>query len=133
MYKNTEHITRILDFGTEGEGIAKIDGYTVFVPGAVKDDLARILIIKENKNFGYGKLLEIIEPSHLRTEPLCPVFSKCGGCSMQAVTYEGQLEFKKDKVLQALRRIGGFEDAQISSVTGSSSCYRYRNKARLYL
>ena len=130
MYKNTEHITRILDFGTEGEGIAKIDGYTVFVPGAVKDDLARILIIKENKNFGYGKLLEIIEPSPLRTEPLCPVFSKCGGCSMQAVTYEGQLEFKKDKVLQALRRIGGFDDAQISSVTGSSSCYRYRNKAQ---
>lgn len=130
MYKNTEHITRILDFGTEGEGITKIDGYTVFVPGAVKDDLARILIVKENKNFGYGKLLEIIEPSPLRTEPLCPVFSKCGGCSLQAVTYEGQLEFKKDKVLQALRRIGGFGDAQIFSVAGSSLCYRYRNKAQ---
>ncbi len=130
MYKNTEHITRILDFGTEGEGICKIDGYTVFVPNAVKGDLARIRIVKENKNFGYGKLLEVVEPSPLRSEPVCPVFSKCGGCSMQSVTYDGQLDFKKDKVLQALRRIGGFENVLISSVTGSSPCYRYRNKAQ---
>ncbi len=130
MYKNTEHTVRISDFGTEGEGICKIDGYTVFVPNAVKGDLAKILIVKENKSFGYGKLLEIVEASPLRTEPLCPVFSKCGGCSMQSVSYEAQLDYKKDKVLQALRRIGGFEDASITSVTGSTPCYNYRNKAQ---
>ena len=130
MYKNTEHITKVLDFGTEGEGICKIDGFTVFVPSAVKGDTVKILIVKENKNFGYGKLLEVIEPSPLRTEPLCPVFSKCGGCTMQSVSYDGQLDYKKDKVLQALRRIGGFEDIEIDSVTGSNPCYRYRNKAQ---
>ncbi len=130
MYKNTEHTVRIEDFGTEGEGICKIDGYTVFVPSAVKGDLAKILIIKENRSFGYGKLIEVIEPSPIRTEPICPVFSKCGGCSMQAVSYAAQLEHKKDKVLQVLRRIGGFENAEITSVTGSSPYYNYRNKAQ---
>ena len=130
MYKNTEHITRITAFGNDGEGIAKIDSFTVFVPNAVKGDLARILIIKEKKSYGYGKLLEIIEPSPLRTAPACDIFGKCGGCSMQGVSYEGQLEYKKEKVLEALRRIGGFKDAKIDSVTGSSPCFNYRNKAQ---
>ncbi len=130
MYKNTEHITRILSFGADGEGIAKIDGFTVFVPSAVKGDLARILIIKEKKSYGYGKLLEIIEPSPLRTVPVCDIFGKCGGCSMQSVSYENQLEYKREKVLEALRRIGGFKDAKIDSVTGSAPCFNYRNKAQ---
>ncbi len=130
MYKNTTHTVTITDFGTEGEGICKIDGYTLFVPNAVKGDVAEVLVVKENKNFGFGKLLNVIEPSPLRTEPLCPVFSKCGGCSMQSVNYDAQLEFKKDKVLQSLIRIGGFQDACITSVTGSDPCYHYRNKAQ---
>lgn len=130
MYKNTEHITEILAFGADGEGIAKPDGFTVFVPGAVKGDLVRILIIKEKKNYGYGKLLEVIEPSPMRTEPLCDVFQKCGGCSMQSIDYKYQLEYKKNKVLDSLKRIGGFENAEIDSVTGSDPCYHYRNKAQ---
>lgn len=130
MYKNTEHTVRITDFGTDGEGICKIDGYTVFVPSAVKGDLCRILVVKENKSYGYGKLLEVIEPSRLRTVPLCPVFGKCGGCSMQSVSYENQLEYKRNKVTEALRRIGGFTDIEVSSVTGSGKQYRYRNKAQ---
>ena len=130
MYKNTEHITEIVAFGADGEGIAKPDGFTVFVPGAVKGDIARILIIKEKKNFGYGKLLEVIEPSPLRTEPRCDVYQKCGGCSMQSVEYSHQLEYKKNKVLDCLIRIGGFSEAKIDSVTGSNPCYNYRNKAQ---
>ena len=130
MYKNTEYITPIIDFGTDGEGIAKPDGYTVFVPSAVKGDLAKILIVKEKKHYGYGKLLEVIEPSPLRTQPACDVSAKCGGCSMQSVKYEHQLEYKSGKVLEALRRIGGFENAVINSVTGSDPCYHYRNKAQ---
>ena len=130
MYKNTTHTVTITDFGTEGEGICKIDGYTLFVPNAVKGDVAEVLVVKENKNFGFGKLLKVTRPSPLRTEPLCPVFSKCGGCSMQSVSYDAQLDFKKDKVLQSLIRIGGFQDACITSVTGSDPCYHYRNKAQ---
>lgn len=130
MYKNTEHITPIEAFGADGEGIARLDGYTVFVPSAVKGDLAKILIVKEKKHYGYGKLLEVIEPSPLRTQPPCDVFSKCGGCTMQSVSYEQQLEYKKNKVLDALQRIGGFENARIDSVTGSDPRYHYRNKAQ---
>lgn len=130
MYKNTEHIVTFTAFGNDGEGICKIDSFTVFVPNAVKGDKAKILIIKEKKNYGYGKLLEIIEPSPLRTAPVCDIFGKCGGCSMQGVSYEAQLDYKSNKVLEALRRIGGFKDAEISSVTGSCPSLNYRNKAQ---
>ncbi len=130
MYKNTEHIVPVIAFGNDGEGICKIDSFTVFVPNAVKGDRAKILIIKEKKSYGYGKLLEIIEPSPLRTAPVCDIFTKCGGCSMQGVSYDSQLEYKADKVLEALRRIGGFRDAKIDSVIGSNPCYHYRNKAQ---
>ncbi len=130
MYKNTEHIVPVVAFGNDGEGICKIDSFTVFVPNAVKGDLARILIIKEKKSYGYGKLLEVVEPSPLRSAPICDIFGKCGGCSMQSVSYDAQLEYKSNKVLEALRRIGGFRDAEISSVTGSNPCYHYRNKAQ---
>ncbi len=130
MYKNTEHIVPVIAFGNDGEGICKIDSFTVFVPNAVKGDLAKILIIKEKKSYGYGKLLEIVEPSPLRSAPVCDIFGKCGGCSMQGVSYEAQLDYKKNKVLEALRRIGGFRDAEITSVTGSEPCLNYRNKAQ---
>ena len=130
MYKNKIYTTPVIAFGSDGEGIAKPDGFTVFVPSAVKGDVAEVLIVKEKKNFGYGKLLNVIEPSPLRTEPLCDVFEKCGGCSMQSVTYEAQLDYKKNKVLDALTRIGGFKDTRIDSVTGSDPCYYYRNKAQ---
>lgn len=130
MYKNTEHITPIVAFGADGEGIAKPCGFTVFVPSAVKGDLARILIVKEKKNYGYGKLLEVIEPSPLRAAPECESFPKCGGCTMQSISYEHQLEYKKNKVADALTRIGNFEDPCILSVTGSNPCYHYRNKAQ---
>lgn len=130
MYKNTIHTAEITAFGADGEGIAKPEGFTVFVPSAVKGDIAEILIVKEKKNFGYGKLLNVIKPSPLRIEPQCDVFGKCGGCSMQSVKYEAQLEYKKNKVQDALRRIGGFNDAVVSTVTGSDPCYHYRNKAQ---
>ena len=130
MYKNTEHITEIIGFGSDGEGIAKPDGFTVFVPSAVKGDIVRIRIIKEKKNFGYGKLLEVITPSPLRTAPACDVFPKCGGCSMQSVDYRYQLEYKRDKVSDCLTRIGGFTNVTIASVTGSEPHLFYRNKAQ---
>ena len=130
MYKNTKHTVEIIDFGTDGEGICRIDGYTVFVPSAVKGDIAEILVVKENKSYGYGKLIEVKTPSPLRTNATCPVFGKCGGCSMQSVSYIGQLEYKKEKVLSALKRIGGFENTLVETVTPSPFEYRYRNKAQ---
>ena len=75
MYKNTKHTVTIEANGAGGEGIARIDGYTVFVPYAVRGDIAEILIVKENKNFAYGKLLGLLKPSEERTEPRCPLFA----------------------------------------------------------
>ena len=130
MYKNTEHVKKIEALTSDGDGIARIDGYTVFIPSAVVGDTVRFLVVKENKRFGYGKLLEIISPSPDRVQAKCPVFSKCGGCSLQAMSYDSQLEFKRKKVEDSLIRIGGFKDAKVCDIIKSEPCYYYRNKAQ---
>ena len=130
MYKNTEHTKVIEAMTSEGSGIARIDGYTVFIPGAITGDTARFLVVKENKKYGFGKLLEIITPSPNRTEPECATFSKCGGCTLSAMKYSAQLEFKRKKVYDALVRIGGFTDIGDVDIIPSSPCYGYRNKAQ---
>lgn len=131
MYKNTTHTVTINALSSEGAGIARLEnGLTVFVPCAVTGDVAEILIIKETKSYAVAKLLSIIKPSSQRTAPLCPIFQKCGGCDLQALSYDAQLEFKKDKVLSALQRIGGFDGITANSVTGSSEIFSYRNKAQ---
>ena len=131
MYKNTIHTVTISALSSEGAGIAHLEnGLTVFVPCAVTGDTAEVLIIKETKSYAVAKLLSIKEPSSERTSPPCPIFQKCGGCDLQSLNYDAQLEFKKDKVLSALQRIGGFEGAAIGSVTGSREIFFYRNKAQ---
>lgn len=130
MYKNTEH-TKIIDAMTsEGSGIARIDGYTVFIPGAITGDTVRFLVVKENKKYGFGKLLEIINPSPDRVAPECATFSKCGGCTLSAMNYSAQLEFKRKKVYDAITRIGGFTDIENIDIIPSNPCYGYRNKAQ---
>ena len=130
MYKNTEHTKIIEAMTSEGDGIARIDGYAVFIPGSIVGDTVRFLVVKENKNFGYGKLLEIISPSSDRTEAKCPIFTKCGGCTLSAMNYKAQLEFKRKKVQNALSRIGGFKDIKVDDIIASEPYYRYRNKAQ---
>lgn len=129
MYKNTTHTVDITAFSSEGTGIAKIDGYTVFVPSAVLGDKAEILVVKENKNYGYGKLMRILEPSPLRYDAPCPLSQKCGGCDLQSVSYEGQLEFKRKKVEDSIVRIGGFDGFEVKEIVGSEPNLHYRNKA----
>lgn len=129
MYKNTTHTVDITAFSSEGSGIAKIDGYTVFVPSAVLGDKAEILVVKENKNYGFGKLLRILEPSPLRCDAPCSLSQKCGGCDLQSVSYEGQLEFKRKKVEDAIVRIGGFDGFKVTEIVGSDPSLYYRNKA----
>ncbi len=129
MYKNTTHTVDITAFSSEGSGIAKIDGYTVFVPSAVLGDKAEILVVKENKNYGFGKLLRVLEPSPLRCGAPCTLSQKCGGCDLQSVSYEGQLEFKRKKVEDAIVRIGGFEGFEVKEIVGSDPSLHYRNKA----
>ena len=105
--KNDEFELEITDLGSTGEGIGKIDGYTLFVKDALIGDKVRVKVMKTKKNYGYARMLEIIEPSEYRVESECPVARQCGGCQLQHCSYEKQLSWKEEKVANCLRRIGG--------------------------
>lgn len=128
--KNEIYELNITDLGNNGEGIGKIDGYTLFVEGALPGEKVRVLAVKVNKNFGYGKLIEIIEPSSDRIVPACPSADKCGGCSLQHLRYSAQLEYKRNKVEQCIKRIGGFTNATALPTISMDEPINYRNKAQ---
>ena len=120
----------IEDMGHDGEGIGKAEGYTLFVKDTVIGDRAEVKIMKAKKNYGYARLLKVLAPSPDRTEPRCPIARACGGCQLQFLSYEKQLEFKKNKVLGNLQRIGGFAGIQAERAIGMENPWRYRNKAQ---
>ena len=96
--------------GVGGEGIGKVDGYTLFVKDAVIGDVAEVKVMKAKKHYGYARLMKILQPSKDRVEPVCPVARQCGGCQIQALNYEKQLEFKHNKVRNNLIRLGGIPE-----------------------
>lgn len=139
MQKNDIVKVVIEDMGINGEGIGKIEGYTLFIKDAVIGDVAEVRIIKAKKSYGYAKLLKVLEPSEFRTAPRCPYARKCGGCQIQELSYKKQLEFKEKKVRNNLVRIGGMPEELADQVmepimgmkgSGEDAPYRYRNKAQ---
>ena len=128
--KNETVEVKIIDMNNDGEGVGKLDGYTLFIKDSIIGDFVEAKIIKAKKNYGYARLVKIIEPSPHRVEPRCPVARKCGGCQLQALDYKEQLRFKSDKVKNNLERIGGLKDVTIHPVIGMDEPYRYRNKAQ---
>lgn len=131
LKKNEECIITIEDIGSEGEGIGKLDGYTLFVKNALVGDKVRVRAMKLKKNFGYARLIEIIEPSSDRVKPACDIADKCGGCSLMHLNYDKQLEYKQNKVINCLNRIGGFNlEYEIEPIMGMEDPYYYRNKAQ---
>lgn len=128
--KNQEYIIEITDLGNHGEGIGKIEGYTLFVKGALPKEKVKVLVVKTNKTYGYGKLIEIITPSTDRVEPQCPVANRCGGCTLQHLKYEAQLLQKQNKVRENIKRIGGFENINVNPTIGMDMPYHYRNKSQ---
>lgn len=128
--KNDLVTIEIKDCGVDGEGIGKTDGFTVFVKDAVIGDSVRAKIMKAKKNYGYGRLMEIVTPSPYRVKPVCPIARQCGGCQLQALSYGQQLKFKEKKVRGHLERIGGFQDIPMEPIIGSDVPYHYRNKAQ---
>lgn len=130
--KNDLIQVKIETMGSEGEGIAKVDGFPFFIKDTVAGDQAMIRIIKLKKNYGYGRLEQLLVPSPDRVEPRCPVAKACGGCTMQHLSYEKQLEYKWNKVRNCLERIGGFVDIQekMEPVLGMEEPFYYRNKAQ---
>ena len=130
-YRKNDIVTLdIEDCGVDGEGIGKADGFTVFVKDAVIGDRVTAKIMKAKKNYGYGRLIEILKPSPYRVEPKCAFARQCGGCQLQALSYEQQLAFKKKKVRGHLERIGGFTELPMEPIIGMDEPYHYRNKAQ---
>ncbi len=134
LEKNDIVTIRIEDMGNEGEGIGKVDGFPLFVKGAVPGDLVKVKVMKAKKNYAFAHLEEVVEPSPYRATPPCPVASPCGGCSLQHVSYEAQLQYKQNKVRNDLIHIGGFDAEYIDSISepiiGMEEPYHYRNKAQ---
>lgn len=130
-FKKNDLLTVVIeDMGHDGEGIGKAAGYTLFIKDAVIGDTVEAKIMKAKKNYGYARLMKVLKPSPYRVEPKCPCARACGGCQLQFLSYEKQLEFKKNKVKGNLERIGGFEQVEIEKVIGMEHPWRYRNKAQ---
>ncbi len=118
------------DMGHTGAGIGKIDGFTVFVEGAVVGDTVQVKIVELKKSYGFGKIIEFIEHSPHRVESECSVSDLCGGCQLQNIKYEEQLKLKKKMVVDNLERIGGISSISVNDVIGMETPFRYRNKAQ---
>ena len=130
IIKNKDYELTIEDITLSGEGVGKIDGYALFVKDALVGDRIIARVVKVKKNYGYGRLMKILEPSKDRVEPACKVASACGGCTMMAMSYEKQLEFKTNLIKNNLAHIGGITDIEIPLTLGMENPYRYRNKAQ---
>jgi 23S rRNA (uracil1939-C5)-methyltransferase len=134
MQKNESVTVAIQDIGVNGEGIGRVNGYTLFIKDAVIGDVVEARVTKAKKNYGYARLMKIITPSEHRVEPACKFARKCGGCQIQEMSYEKQLEFKQNKVLGNLERIGGFSPELLADVfgpiIGMEKPFGYRNKAQ---
>ena len=126
--KNDEITVLISGVTDEGAGVGRIDGFAVFVPYALPGETVRAHIIKVAKNYAVGKLIELIDASPDRVEPVCPHFYKCGACSLLHMNYTAQLEFKRRIVVDALERIGGFTGVKVEPTVGMDEPFRYRNK-----
>ena len=125
--KNKEYVVEIIDNGYEGEGIAKIEDFTIFIKGAIKGEICKILIVKVNKSFAFGKLLEVIQKSEYRVEADCTTYNRCGGCSLRHVKYEQTLKMKKDMVQNLVNKTLT-TPITVNNVIGMEQPFHYRNK-----
>ena len=127
--KNKEYIVEIIDNGFQGEGIAKIEGFTIFIPNAIKGEKAKILIVKVLTSHAFGKIIEVIEPSKFRIESDCATYKRCGGCSLRHIKYEETLKMKQNAV-QSLVNKTLKTKIQVQETLGMENPYHYRNKAQ---
>ena len=128
--KNKEYVVDILDNGFEGEGICKIDNYTIFVPGAIKGEKIKILIVKVLTSHAFGKIIEIIEKSNHRVEPDCKCYKRCGGCNLRHIDYEETLNMKQN-IVQNLVNKTLKTSIKVKPTWGMGNPYNYRNKLQM--
>lgn len=129
LEKNQEHIVTIEGYSNEGAGVARIDGFVVFVAGALRGEVCRVLILKVLKSAAFAKVVELLAPSAHRVAPDCPYFPRCGGCTYRHADYAEELALKRQRVQDNLARIGG-SDVVVEEILGAAETARYRNKAQ---
>lgn len=127
--KNKEYLVEIIDQGFEGEGIAKIEGFTIFIEGAIKGEKCRILIVKVTSSHAFGKLVEILEKSKYRVEPDCATYKRCGGCNLRHIDYEENLNIKQNTVQNLVNKTLN-NKIKVEMTVGMGNPYNYRNKAQ---
>ena len=127
--KNKEYVVEIIDNGFEGEGIAKINDFTIFVPNAIKGEKVKILIVKVLKSYGYGKIIDLLEKSIDRVESDCNTYKRCGGCSLRHIKYEKTLEMKQNAVQSLVDKFLK-NKIEVQKTLGMENPYYYRNKAQ---
>ena len=127
--KNEEYVVNIIDNGFEGEGIAKIEGYTIFIAGAMKGEKCKILIVKVTASHAFGKIIEILEKANARKESDCSTYKRCGGCSLRHIEYNATLEMKQKMVQNLVNKT--LECAvEVEPTIGMENPVHYRNKAQ---
>lgn len=124
------HVT-VADLTHEGKGVAKIDGYPLFIEGVLPGETGEIEVTKLNKGYGFARLIRLDQASEERVEPPCPVYDECGGCQMQHLSYEGQMNMKYSQVRNVINRIAKLPDVPVYPVLGLEDPWRYRNKAQV--
>ncbi len=130
MKKNDIVTVTIEDMSSEGLGVGRSNGLTLFVKDTIIGDIAEVKVMKMKKTYGFARLMRLIEPAADRIEPPCPAAKQCGGCQIQAMSYDAQLRFKENKVRNNLVRIGKFENPPMEPIIGMQEPFRYRNKAQ---
>lgn len=127
--KNQEYIVEIIDNGYQGEGIAKIEGFTIFIPSAIKGEKVRIVITKVLTSHAFGKILEIIEKSKVRKEPDCLTYKRCGGCNLRHIKYEETLKMKQNAVQSLVNKTLN-KKIEVKETVGMQNPFHYRNKVQ---
>ena len=130
LEKNKIYTVTCTSLGNDGEGIAKIDGFTLFIEGMIPGETGEVLILKLKTNYGYAKLVKLTEKSENRKEAECPYYKTCGGCSLQHIDYNTQLKFKTGRVKDCMERIGKLSEIEVKPTIGMDVPWNYRNKAQ---
>lgn len=128
---SSKHIVRIEGYSHEGYGISRIDEFVVFVKEGIFGEIVEICITKSNKNYAFGEIIDILSVSNHRVIPICDIYKNCGGCNIQHMDYKEQVNFKENKIKDALHKIAGIENFKVDKFYGMSIPYEYRNKVQV--
>lgn len=131
VQKNETITLQFEDLTHQGNGVGKVNGYPLFVPFALPGEEASVKVVKVNKNFGYGKLVDIHTESPHRVEPPCHVYEKCGGCQLQHMSYDMQLDMKQNQVKNAMQKVARLPDVPVHKTLGMEDPWRYRNNIQI--